>query len=983
MPNWKKVVVSGSDALLNSVTASFTGSLTGALIGTASWAVSASQALTASYSRNLQISGSINNVNYIDFNTGSTIGTNEPAWKEGRVFYDSGSGALAVYNWEQDITLNVGQESWLRARNQTGTLITNGTVVRLLGAIGDRPTITPAQATDQTNTFSTDNEIIGMATHDIETGTDGFVTTFGIVNGVNTAAFTAGDLIWVSQSAGQFTNVAPPPPIDKTFVGIVTRANVSNGSIFITPNSPIHFHDISTVSASVYQMGDLWMYRSGSVGQANAWINTKALTGSYGISGSLNVNGSITGSLFGTASWAQSASNAITAIDATSAEAAKTVRTISSSVNAVFYPTFVDSNNTPASNEALFTSDRITFNPGGQVLTVRGLSAQNIQVTSSLTVTGSATFAGGITGSLLGTASFATSASQAVSSSYALTASFALNSGGGAAFPFTGSALITGSLGVTGSTSIRGTFNQGSASLASGLFSHVQGFITTASGDYSHAEGYSAKAIGTASHAEGYFTQANSTYSHAEGNNTTAFGFSSHTEGYITQTVGNSSHAEGTGTQAIGDYSHAEGDSVKTGTTNAYSTSVSSGVMQLDSGYGDVSAQFVTGNRLFLYDAPFVNVYGRATFIVSQSYYTVPNTYVELVDTSVTTATAYVGSLDAGIANWTGNSTIPGDYSHAEGGSTYTIGNVSHAEGYLTTAIGGASHAEGESTQAIGDASHAEGSTTIAIGAYSHAEGNGTQAIGDNSHAEGGATQALGDTSHAEGRSTVTSGSYSHAEGNGTITIGDYSHAEGFGTVALGSYQHVQGQYNISSSAQSAFIIGNGTSTSARSNLVFASGSQFQITGSLIVSGSGTFTNIGPAVFSGSLVASGSSHDLRAVNNVSIQTPRTRIYDPTATIGSSDNLYLNTTSATGGLYWSSNDEVIANFNQTIGRFNYGNSSLYVLSSDNKTYSPSGFVGPLQGTASFATTASFALAVAGGGGGGGDTTAIEAQFYFLM
>ena len=38
MPNWKKVVVSGSDAVLNSVTASFTGSLTGTLIGTASWA---------------------------------------------------------------------------------------------------------------------------------------------------------------------------------------------------------------------------------------------------------------------------------------------------------------------------------------------------------------------------------------------------------------------------------------------------------------------------------------------------------------------------------------------------------------------------------------------------------------------------------------------------------------------------------------------------------------------------------------------------------------------------------------------------------------------------------------------------------------------------------------------------------------------------------------------------------------------------------
>jgi hypothetical protein len=48
MPNWRKVVVSGSDAILNSVTASFTGSLTGTLIGTASWASSASNALTSS-----------------------------------------------------------------------------------------------------------------------------------------------------------------------------------------------------------------------------------------------------------------------------------------------------------------------------------------------------------------------------------------------------------------------------------------------------------------------------------------------------------------------------------------------------------------------------------------------------------------------------------------------------------------------------------------------------------------------------------------------------------------------------------------------------------------------------------------------------------------------------------------------------------------------------------------------------------------------
>jgi hypothetical protein len=54
----------------------------------------------------------------------------------------------------------------------------------------------------------------------------------------------------------------------------------------------------------------------------------------------------------------------------------------------------------------------------------------------------------GITGSLEGTASYATNA---------LTASYALSSPGGAAFPFTGSAVITGSLKVIGDSVMTGS----------------------------------------------------------------------------------------------------------------------------------------------------------------------------------------------------------------------------------------------------------------------------------------------------------------------------------------------------------------------------------------------------------------------------------------------------------------------------------------------------------------------------------------------
>lgn len=62
MPNWKKLLVSGSDASLNSLTV--VNGITGSLFGTSSWAVSASNALTASsvnpLNQNVSINGALN-----------------------------------------------------------------------------------------------------------------------------------------------------------------------------------------------------------------------------------------------------------------------------------------------------------------------------------------------------------------------------------------------------------------------------------------------------------------------------------------------------------------------------------------------------------------------------------------------------------------------------------------------------------------------------------------------------------------------------------------------------------------------------------------------------------------------------------------------------------------------------------------------------------------------------------------------------------
>ena len=199
-----------------------------------------------------------------------------------------------------------------------------------------------------------------------------------------------------------------------------------------------------------------------------------------------------------------------------------------------------------------------------------------------------------------------------------------------------------------------------------------------------------------------------------------------------------------------------------------------------------------------------------------------------------------------------GSSTlVKGQYAHAEGSSTKAVGDGSHAEGYFSITSGSYAHAEGNSTLARGNWSHAEGSQTLASGSFTHAEGYFTNAKGDGSHAEGSSNSAIGIYSHAEGYGTYASGAYSHTEGRSTQTIGQYAHAEGYlatasgnyshaagqGTIAGGQYSFAVGKYNFNNAIEGAFTIGNGTSNASRSSLLTAYSNNIDITGVVTVDG--------------------------------------------------------------------------------------------------------------------------------------------------
>lgn len=176
---------------------------------------------------------------------------------------------------------------------------------------------------------------------------------------------------------------------------------------------------------------------------ANEFIARKGLivSGSGQITGSLNVSGGITGSLFGTGSWA---TNAVSASFATTASAATSITftplsssyaatssLLLGSVTSASYAATASlllGSITSASfaTTASYASTATTASYFSGSLQISGLAEfpAGISLTGSLSIN-----SGGVTGSVFGTSSWA---SNAISSSYALTASYAANAGGGA-----------------------------------------------------------------------------------------------------------------------------------------------------------------------------------------------------------------------------------------------------------------------------------------------------------------------------------------------------------------------------------------------------------------------------------------------------------------------------------------------------------------------------------------------------------------------
>ena len=163
-------------------------------------------------------------IDYIDFNVEYEDGT-----QEGRLQWNIEDGTLEVGLPGGTVNLQIGQEMIIRCRNTTGVTIPNGSVIEIIGASGNKPLISLADASDLTKI-----SVIGLTTEDIDHNSNGYISTAGFVREVNTNGMVIGEPVWLSPSIpGAYTQTRPTAPDFSFAVGIVIAAHTSTGVLYV------------------------------------------------------------------------------------------------------------------------------------------------------------------------------------------------------------------------------------------------------------------------------------------------------------------------------------------------------------------------------------------------------------------------------------------------------------------------------------------------------------------------------------------------------------------------------------------------------------------------------------------------------------------------------------------------------------------------------------------------------------------------------
>ena len=166
-----------------------------------------------------------------------------------------------------DVTQQIGQEIYALVKNNTGSTLTAGTAVYASGSSGVNVNVVKAQA----NSEGASSKTLGVLTEDILNGETGYCTTFGLIHGIDTSAFTEGAALYLSPSvAGGLTSTKPSAPNHMVSMGVCVRSQQNNGVIFVKVINGFELEELHNVSITNPQDGQVLKYQAST----GLWINS-------------------------------------------------------------------------------------------------------------------------------------------------------------------------------------------------------------------------------------------------------------------------------------------------------------------------------------------------------------------------------------------------------------------------------------------------------------------------------------------------------------------------------------------------------------------------------------------------------------------------------------------------------------------------------------------------------------------------------------
>ena len=185
--------------------------------------------------------------------------------------YTASDMLKSVYDTDNDGIVDNAEGISVVGRNSTGSTLYRGTIVYISGSTGNRPNFVKAQA----NVEATSAGTFGVVRDDIANNSDGYVTTIGVLNNLDTRStathpFTDvtladGDTVYLHPTiAGYITNVKPSAPNHLVYVGKVTRTHPTLGTIVYRIQNGYELEELHNVAISSVANKDLLYYDNAS-----------------------------------------------------------------------------------------------------------------------------------------------------------------------------------------------------------------------------------------------------------------------------------------------------------------------------------------------------------------------------------------------------------------------------------------------------------------------------------------------------------------------------------------------------------------------------------------------------------------------------------------------------------------------------------------------------------------------------------------------